>query len=59
MRTVFKIKGMSCAAFQATIENGIINLKVNDEIVVENRNGEEWIYLYSFYNAENQIARNI
>ena len=44
---------------EATIENGIINLKVNDEIVVENRNGEEWIYLYSFYNAENQIARNI
>ena len=28
---------------EATIENGIINLKVNDEIVVENRNGEEWI----------------
>ena len=46
-------------ANEATIENGIINLKVNDEIVVENRNGEEWIYLYSFYNAENQIARNI
>lgn len=44
---------------EATIENGIINLKVNDEIVVENRDGEEWIYLYSFYNAENQIARNI
>ncbi len=44
---------------EATIENGIINLKVNDEIVVEDRNGEEWIYLYSFYNAENQIARNI
>ena len=44
---------------EATIENGIINLKVNDEIVVENRNGEECIYLYSFYNAENQIARNI
>ena len=44
---------------EATIENGIINLKVNDEIVVENRNGEEWIYLYSFYNAENKIARNI
>ncbi len=44
---------------EATIENGIINLKVNDEIVVENRDGEEWIYLYSFYNAENQIARDI
>ena len=43
----------------AVIEDGIINLKVNNEIVVEDRNGEEWIYLYSFYNAENQIAQNI
>lgn len=41
------------------IEDGIINLKVNNEIVVEDRDGEEWIYLYSFYNAENQIAQNI
>ena len=43
----------------AVIEDGIINLKVNNEIVVEDRDGEEWIYLYSFYNAENQIAQNI
>ena len=41
------------------IEDGIINLKVNNEIVVEDRDGEEWIYLYSFYNAENKIAQNI
>ena len=43
----------------AVIEDGIINLKVNNEIVVEDRDGEEWIYLYSFYNAENKIAQNI
>lgn len=41
------------------IEDGLINLKVNDEIVIEDRNGEEWVYLYSFYKAENQIAERI
>ena len=44
---------------ETVIEDGIINLKVNNEIIVEDRDGEEWIYLYSFYNAENQIAQNI
>ena len=44
---------------EAIIEDGIINLKVNNEIVAENRDGEEWVYLYSFYNAENQIADRI
>lgn len=44
---------------EPVIEDGIINLKVNDEIVIEDRDGEEWIYLYSFYNAENQIAKRI
>lgn len=44
---------------EEVIEDGIINLKVNNEIVVENRDGEEWLYLYSFYNAENQIAERI
>ena len=41
------------------IEDGIINLKVNNEIIVEDRDEEKWIYLYSFYNAENKIAQNI
>ena len=44
---------------EAIIEDGIINLKVNNEIIVENREEEKWIYLYSFYNAENKIAQNI
>lgn len=44
---------------EAIIEDGIINLKVNNEIVVENREEEEWIYLYSFYNAEQKIAQRI
>ena len=44
---------------EAVIEDGLINLKVNDEIVIEDRDGEEWVYLYSFYKAENQIAQRI
>ena len=44
---------------EAVIEDGIINLKVNNEIIIEERNEEEWVYLYSFYNAENQIAERI
>ena len=44
---------------QDSIEEGIINLKANDEIVVEDRDGEHWVYLYTFYNAEKQIAEKI
>ena len=42
-----------------SIEEGIINLKANDEIIVEDRDGEHWVYLYTFYNAEKQIAERI
>lgn len=41
------------------IEDGLINLKVNDEIIIEDREGEEWVYLYTFYNAETKIAQRI
>ena len=44
---------------EAIIEDGLINLKVNDEIVIEDRNEEQWVYLYSFYKAELQIAQRI
>ena len=44
---------------EPVIEEGIINLKVNNEIIIENRDEEEWVYLYTFYNAENQIAQRI
>ena len=44
---------------QDSIEEGIINLKANDEIVVEDRDEEHWVYLYTFYNAEKQIAERI
>lgn len=41
------------------VEDGLVNLKVNNEIVIEDRDGEEWVYLYSFFKAENQIAERI
>ena len=41
------------------IEDGIINLKVNNEIVIEDRDEEQWIYLFSYYKAEQQIAERI
>ena len=44
---------------EEVIESNIINLKVNNEIVVENRNEEEWVYLYSYYRTEEEIARGI
>ena len=41
------------------IEEGLLTLKVNDDIVVENRDGEQWVYLYSFYRTEKKIAERI
>ena len=38
----------------------MINLKVKNEIVIEEReNFEEWVYLYEFYKAEENIANRI
>ena len=42
------------------IEDNIINLKVENEIVLEKREDKkEWIYLCQFYKAEQVIAENI
>lgn len=41
------------------IENEIINLKVEEEISVEKRDEEEWVYLNSFYRAEDNIATRL
>ena len=30
-----------------------------DEIIIEDRDGEEWVYLYTFYRAEEQISQRI
>lgn len=41
------------------IENEIINLKVAEEIAIEKRDGEEWVYLIPFYKAEDNIATRL
>ena len=41
------------------IEQEIINLKVNNDIVIENREGEEWVYLFTYYKTEEKIADRI
>ena len=41
------------------IEDNLINLKVKNDIVIENRDGEEWVYLSSFYQTEKSIAQKI
>ena len=41
------------------IEDKIIDLKVKKEIVVEQREDAEWLYLYPFYKAEKNVAEKI
>ena len=41
------------------IEQEIINLKVNNDIVIEDREGEEWVYLFAYYKTEEKIADRI
>ena len=41
------------------VEENIINLKAKEEIVVEKRDDNEWIYLENFYNVEKEIATRI
>lgn len=41
------------------VEDGLINLQVKNEIVIEQREKEEYVYLYAFYSAEEEIAFRI
>ena len=41
------------------VEDGLINLKVKNEIVIETRKNEEYVYLYAFYQTEEEIAFRI
>ena len=41
------------------IEDCLINLTGKQQIVVEKRDEEEWVYLYPFYKAEKNIAEKI
>ena len=41
------------------IEDSLINLKVKNEIVIEKRENEEYVYLSNFYSVEEEIAIRI
>lgn len=41
------------------VEDGLISLKVKDEIVLEERENEEYVYLQVFFNTEAEIAIRI
>lgn len=41
------------------VEDGLVNLSVKNEIVIEDRNGEEYVYLNAFFNTEAEIAIRI
>ncbi|MDR0978953.1 MAG: ATP-dependent RecD-like DNA helicase, partial [Lachnospiraceae bacterium] len=41
------------------IETSIINLNVREEIIIEKREEYEWVYLYAFYKAEDNIVKKL
>ena len=41
------------------IENSLINLKAKEDITIEKREDGEWIYLFAFYKAEQNIAKKL
>ena len=41
------------------VEDGLINLKVKNEIVIEDRENEKYVYLDAFYKTEEEIAFRI
>ena len=45
--------------YKRQIEDSLINLNVRNEIEIEIREKVEWIYLYPFYRAEQNVAEKI
>lgn len=41
------------------IEDVLINMKVKKDLAIEEREGEEWVYLYPYYQAEKNIAEKL
>lgn len=41
------------------IEEAIILMKAKEDLVLEERNEEEWVYLYQYYKAEENVARRL
>ena len=41
---------------ESEVEECLINMKAKEDIVLEERDGDEWVYLYSYYKAEEEVA---
>ena len=41
------------------IEETLINMKAKGDIVLEDRDETEWVYLYQYYDAEENVARRL
>ena len=41
------------------IEDVLINMKAKEELVIEDRENEEWVYLSSYYMAEKNVAEKL
>ena len=41
------------------IEDVLINMKANEDIVLEERENEEWVYLQEFYEAEKNVSEKL
>ena len=52
---VQKLLGVS----ENEVEECLINMKAKEDIVLEERDEEEWVYLYPYYRAEEEIARRL
>lgn len=44
---------------EESVENSIINLQALKEIVIEDRDTAEWVYLANYYQAERNVAENL
>lgn len=44
---------------QDLIESELVNLRASEQIVIEKREDEEWIYLYPYYKAEKNVAERL
>lgn len=41
---------------EESVENNLISLNLNKQIEIEDRDGENWVYLYELYKAEKNIS---
>ena len=44
---------------EESIEDNLVNLKAKNQIIIEQREEEQWIYLFPFYKAETNVSERI